>query len=159
MENKKRILFLCTGNSARSQMAEALMNRLGGDEFVAFSAGSNPQAAVHPLAIKTMHDMGIDISQNSTKSMDKFLHEPWDVIITVCDNAREACPIFPGQVAGAHWGFDDPAAFEGDDDEKEEMFVNTAVGLEQRIRLFLALPHGELAHHEYVQALQEIGKS
>src|SRR5579871_6120715 len=114
---KKRILFLCTGNSCRSQMAEGIMNKLGAGRFEAFSAGTNPAGYVHPQAIAAMHDMGIDISGNVSKSLDQFIGQHWDVIITVCDDARETCPVFPGQQITAHWGFEDPAKFVGNEAE------------------------------------------
>jgi arsenate reductase len=156
---KKRILFICTGNSARSQIAEALMNRLGSDRYIAFSAGSSPAGYVHPLAIRAMQQMHLDISHQTSKSIDLYLHEPWDVIITVCDNAKEACPIFPGQKIAAHWGFEDPAGFEGTDEQKLEEFIKTAVEIEERIRLLLALEEHLLPHNEYHQAIVEIGQN
>ena len=157
MPDKKRVLFLCTGNSCRSQMAEGLMNKLGGTRFTAFSAGSRPASAVSPLAIETMNDFGIDISSNTPKSLEVYHQEPWDLIITVCDNAREACPVFPGQKIGAHWGFEDPAEFEGTDEAKQAFFRKIALEIEKRIRLLLALPENVLPLREYEDAVQAIG--
>jgi arsenate reductase len=157
MSEKKRILFLCTGNSARSQMAEALMNHLGGNRFIAFSAGTYPAEHVHPLAIETIREMGLDISQNISKSLDLYLKEHWDIIITVCDNAKESCPIFPGQGIGAHWGFEDPADFEGTDEQKRTFFRKIATEIERRIRLLLALPEDMLPFIEYERAVKDIG--
>ena len=157
MTEKKRILFLCTGNSCRSQMAEVLMNHLGGDRFIAFSAGSFPSGSVHPLAIETMREMGLDISQNKSKSLDVYVNELWDIIITVCDNAKESCPIFPGQKIGAHWGFEDPAKFEGTDEQKRLFFRKIATEIERRIRLLLALPEDKLPFLEYEREVKSIG--
>jgi arsenate reductase len=135
--DKKRILFICTGNSCRSQMAEAFMNKLGGDRFTAFSAGSDPAGYVHPLAIKTMRERGIDISKNKSKSLDIYLQEPWDMVVTVCDDANEACPFFPGGKIREHWGFDDPAKFVGSEEQKRTFFRKIALEIENRIRQFL----------------------
>jgi arsenate reductase len=134
---KRKILFICTGNSCRSQMAEALMNYLGGDLFTAFSAGSNPSGYVHPLAIEVIKEKGIDISKNKSKSLDIYLHEPWDMVVTVCDNAKESCPFFPGGIIREHWGFEDPAEFVGTEEEKRVFFRKTADLIEKRIRLFI----------------------
>ena len=108
----QRILFLCTHNSARSQMAEGLLRALGGDRFAAFSAGT---AATHvrPLAIRAMHDLGIDIAGQESKTLDRYLGEPFDAVITVCDAANEACPIFPSAARRLHWSFDDPSRATG----------------------------------------------
>lgn len=157
MASKKRILFLCTGNSCRSQMAEGLMNKLAGDRFEAYSAGSNPTGYVHPMAIDTMRHMGVDISHNVSKSLDQYIGDPWNIIITVCDNAREACPTFPGRPISAHWGFEDPAHFEGTEEAKQRFFRQVATDIERRIRLFLALPESAMNEFEYAQAVRNIG--
>jgi arsenate reductase len=157
MPFRKHILFLCTGNSCRSQMAEALMNHLGADRFVAFSAGSSPAGYVHRLAIETMNEMGIDISQNKSKSLDLYLHEPWDLIITVCDDAKESCPVFPGQKIGAHWSFEDPAKFIGSEEEKKAFFQKIAMEIEGRIRLLLDLPEDKLRSDDYQREIRRIG--
>lgn len=117
METKKHVLILCTGNSARSQMAEGILRSIAGGKFVVESAGVAP-SRVRPEAIEAMSDIGIDISSHRSKSVDEFLDKPFDYVITVCDNAKESCPIFPGNVERIHWSFDDPAAFEGMDEEK-----------------------------------------
>lgn len=106
---KKRILFLCTGNSARSQMAEGLLRRMAGDRFEVFSAGTHP-AALNPTAVRVMREMGIDISGHRSKSVDEFSGQAFDVVFTVCDNAKEACPFFPGGGKRIHHSFEDPAA-------------------------------------------------
>jgi arsenate reductase len=109
MAEKKRVLILCTGNSARSQMAEGLLRELGGDRFEVESAGVNP-SRVRPEAIEAMRERGIDISGNHSKSADEFTGQEFDYIITVCDNARETCPVFPGHAARIHQSFEDPPA-------------------------------------------------
>ena len=133
------------------------MNHLGGDRFIAFSAGSFPSGSVHPLAIETMREMGLDISQNKSKSLDVYIKEPWDIIITVCDNAKENCPVFPGQKIGAHWGFEDPAQFEGTNEQKQLFFRKIATEIERRIRLLLALPEDMLPFIEYEREVKNIG--
>ena len=114
---KQRILFICTHNSARSQMAEGLLRHLGGGQFEPFSAGTEA-TAVRPLAIKAMAELGIDISQQQSKTLDRYLHEPFDMVITVCDTAAEACPIFPGAVQRRHWSFEDPSKATGSEAEQ-----------------------------------------
>lgn len=118
----KRVLILCTGNSCRSQMAEALWVWLGEGEWESKSAGSNPSGYVHPLAIKAMQELDIDISNNVSKHLDQFLQEEFDLVITVCDNAQESCPIFPGARETLHWPFEDPALATGTEEEKMAVF-------------------------------------
>ncbi len=109
MTNKKRVLILCTGNSARSQMAEGLLRQFASERFEVFSAGTNP-AGLNPHAIEAMREIGIDISGQRSKSVEEFVDQKFDYVITVCDNAREACPIFPGKAERVHHSFEDPAA-------------------------------------------------
>lgn len=118
----KRVLILCTGNSCRSQMAEAIWNARGMGAWEADSAGSRPSGYVHPLAIRAMQEMGLDISRNVSKSFAQFQNQPFDLIVTVCDNARESCPVMPGAARTLHWPFDDPAEADGTDDEKMTVF-------------------------------------
>ena len=113
MTEKKRVLILCTGNSARSQMAEGLLRHLAGDHFEVASAGVEP-TNVKPEAIEVMREAGIDISGHRSKSVDEFLGNPFDYVITVCDNANQQCPMFPGKAQRIHWSIEDPAALEGD---------------------------------------------
>lgn len=113
MSDKKRVLILCTGNSARSQMAEGLLRGLGGARFRVESAGTRP-TGVRPEAIEAMREVGIDISGQRSKSVDEFTAQEFDYVITVCDNARQSCPVFSGKTVRVHWGFDDPAAVEGE---------------------------------------------
>ena len=135
-----RVLFLCTGNSARSQMAEALLKQLSKDRIEVFSAGSAPQPQVHPLAKETLeYRYGIDTSDLVPKSMDRFLGEPFDYVITVCDRAAEVCPVFPGDPERIHWSFEDPAAVEGEG-ARRRAFASVANGLAARLRVWMALP-------------------
>jgi len=119
--DKKRVLFICTHNSARSQMAEGIMNALYGYKFQAFSAGTNP-SKVNPLAIEVLKEIGIDISHHRSKSIDEFRGETFDYVVTVCDNAKENCPYFPGGKKYVHRGFMDPASVEGTYEEKLSAF-------------------------------------
>lgn len=122
MMRKGRVLFLCTGNSARSQMAEGWANRLLGDRWEAYSAGTEPAGYVHPLAIQVMAEVGIDISQGRSKSVDEFRGQEFDLVITVCDHAAETCPLWPGKGRRLHLGFPDPAAATGTEWERREVF-------------------------------------
>lgn len=118
---KKRVLILCTGNSARSQMAEGLLRDLAGDRFEVFSAGTKP-GRVRPEAIAAMRELGIDLSGHRSKSVDEFAQQPFDYVITVCDNARESCPVYPASVQRIHWSFEDPAAVAGSEEERMKAF-------------------------------------
>lgn len=122
MSDKKRVLFLCTGNSARSQMAEALLSKLAGHEFDVFSAGLEPKL-VHPMTIWVLQEIGIDWSQSRSKSLNEFLEAPaFNYLITVCSNADQRCPVFPGMGQRLHWPFDDPAAVQGNELEQLAAF-------------------------------------
>lgn len=140
----KRLLFLCTGNSARSQMAEAILNAKGKNRFAAASAGSRPAAAVNRYALETLREFRIPWSGHPPRSVDGVEREPWDFVITVCDRAKESCPIFPGQPVVAHWGMPDPADVEGDDAMKRAAFRDAFLLLNRRIELLLALPVDKL---------------
>ena len=129
---KQRVLFICTHNSARSQMAEGLLRHLAGDRFDVFSAGTEA-TEVRPLAIKVMHEIGIDISHQHSKTLERYLHEPFDMVITVCDSAAEACPIFPGAVQRRHWSFEDPSRATGAEDE--QLVVYRRIRDEIRVRI------------------------
>ena len=142
-----RVLFLCTHNSARSQMAEAILRQMGGDQVEAFSAGSLP-TEVHPETVATLREAGIDATELSAKSMERFIGEPLDYIITVCDRVRDVCPSFPGDPAQAHWSIADPAMVE-DPDRRAQAFREVLSELQVRIRYLLLLPHpgtGERFH-------------
>ena len=121
MPDKKRVLILCTGNSARSQMAEGLLRHDAGDRFEVFSAGTRP-SHVRPEAIAVMRELGIDISNQRSKGVDEFTDQSFDYVLTVCDNAKETCPIFPGQAIRMHQRFDDPAELQGSDQERLALF-------------------------------------
>jgi arsenate reductase len=118
---KARVLFLCTHNSARSQMAEALLRHLAGDRVEVASAGTEARG-VHPFAVRAMEEVGIDISGQSSKTLDRVLDDRWDYVVTVCDSANEACPVFPRAGARLHWSFDDPSGASGSDDERLAVF-------------------------------------
>ena len=137
MNERRRVLFLCTGNSARSQMAEGLLRVMAGEMFDVASAGVSP-ANVRPEAIAVMREIGIDISQHRSKSVDEFVDREFDYVITVCDNAREQCPVFPGQAKQIHWSFDDPAAAEGDEPTRLAVFRRVRDEIKQHLQLFVA---------------------
>ena len=133
---KKQILILCTGNSARSQMAEGLLRHEAASQFDVYSAGTKP-GIVRPEAIAAMGEIGIDITGHRSKSVDEFLGKPLDTIITVCDNAKESCPAFPGGVQRLHWPFSDPAAMEGPEEKRLEAFRKVRDQIHGRIMVFL----------------------
>ena len=135
-ENKPRVLILCTGNSARSQMAEALLRHVGGTRYETFSAGTKP-VGVNPLAIEVMREKGIDISKQQSKSVAEFAGQEFATVITVCDNAAQECPIFPGAPQRAHWSLPDPAAVSGTREEKLGAFRKVRDDLERRIQSFV----------------------
>lgn len=139
---KTRVLILCTGNSARSQMAEGWLRYLAGDRYEVASAGTRP-TAVNPLAIAVMRERGIDIRAHRSKSVSEFQGHPFDFVITVCDAAAEACPIFPGPARRIHWSFPDPAAATGSEDDRLAAFREVRDGLEARLRRWLAAPEVE----------------
>ena len=122
MAAKPLVLILCTGNSCRSHLAEGILRRAAGDLIEVASAGSNPSGHVHPMAIQVMQEIGIDISGHRSKHMNEFLTRDVNTVITVCGNADQACPMFPGQVNRHHWGFDDPAHATGTDDQRLALF-------------------------------------
>ena len=134
---QQRVLILCTGNSARSQMAEGWLRALADGQFAVFSAGTHP-STVNPLAITAMQERGIDISQHRSKSVTEFLGQPFDYVITVCDQAAEACPIFPGPAQRLHWSFPDPAVATGTAAERLVAFRQVRDALEQQLRTWLA---------------------
>ena len=133
----KRVLILCTGNSCRSQMAEALWEQLSRGEWDSVSAGSQPSGYVHPLAIAAMSELDADVSEYRSKSVEEFRDQPFDLVVTVCDNARESCPAFPGATQTLHWPFDDPAEATGSDEEKMVCFRRIRDQIQDRISAFL----------------------
>jgi arsenate reductase (thioredoxin) len=134
--NKKRVLFLCTGNSCRSQMAEALLRELAANEFDAKSAGTNP-TRVNPTAVRVMAEIAIDITGQHSKSVDEMKGQQFDYVITVCDRAREACPVFPHDAKKLHWGFEDPAEATGTEEERLSVFRQVRDEIAERVREFL----------------------
>jgi protein-tyrosine-phosphatase len=157
------VLFLCTGNSARSILAESLMNTLGKGKFRAFSAGSLPKGQVHPLALELLRRTNLPAEGFRSKSWDEFATpgaRSMDFIFTVCDNAAgEVCPVWPGKPMSAHWGIADPAAADGTDAEKAFAFLKTLKQLETRIKLFTKLPIDSLDRTTLQAKLRDIGKS
>ena len=157
------VLFVCTGNSARSIMAEALMNHAGGGRFKAFSAGSHPTGKVHPLALQALARLRLPTEGFRSKSWEEFSKPdspPLDFVLTVCDNAAgESCPYWPGQPMTAHWGVADPAAATGTDEEKARHFNDALLTLKRRIDLMLAVPLARLDAMSLQHELREIGKT
>ena len=157
------VLVLCTGNSARSIMAEALINTMGQGRFQAYSAGSHPGGTVNPFAIEKAHALHYPIAHLRSKSWDEFAAPgapKMDFIITVCDNAAgEVCPVWPGQPISAHWGFEDPAAVEGSDDAKRSAFDQVFRHIMGRVRLFVNLPLKTLDAAAIQSELRSIGKT
>jgi len=133
---KARVLVLCTGNSARSQMAEGLFRDEAGDRYDVFSAGTKP-TQVRPEAIAVMKEIGIDISGHRSKSVDEFAGQEFDEVITVCDNAKESCPVFPGKTQRLHWPYEDPAAVQGSEEERRAAFRKVRDQIHSRIMVFL----------------------
>lgn len=162
MTTPYHVLILCTGNSARSILAEAILNRLGSGRFIAYSAGSQPKGKVHPLALELLSRHGYAIEGLRSKSWDEFAAQTapqLDFIFTVCGNAAaETCPIWPGHPATAHWGVDDPASANGSLDEQRTAFAKAYEELEARINCFVALPIDSLSKDALRTELQKIGQ-
>ena len=153
-----RLLFLCTGNSARSQMAEAILNFKARGRVAAESAGSRPAARVNPLALETLDHYGIAWNGHPPRSVDGLEREAWDFVITVCDKARESCPVFPGQPMLAHWGMPDPAEVVGDEATRRAAFRDAYLLLRRRIDLLLALPLEQLERLALEAKVRTIGR-
>ena len=136
MTEKARVLFLCTHNSARSQMAEGLLRHLAGDRFEVMSAGTEA-THVRPLAIRAMDEIGVDISGQESKTLERYLGEPFDYVITVCDDANEACPFFPGATNRLHWSLPDPSAAKGTEEERLAVFRSVRDALRDRVQAVL----------------------
>ena len=141
MSERRRVLILCTGNSARSQMAEGLLRHLADHRFEVISAGVAP-TRVRPEAITAMREIGIDISAHRSKSLSEFSGQGFDYVITVCDNANEHCPVFPGNTKRIHWSFDDPAAAEGDQEVRLTVFRRVRDEILHKLRLFVRRNYG-----------------
>ncbi len=162
-DTPKQVLFICNGNSARSILAEGLLNYLGRGRFAAHSAGSHPNGIVNPFALSTLQALHIPADGFRSKNWDEFSQPgapTLDYVFTVCDNAAgEMCPVWPGQPMTAHWGVPDPAAVEGTDEAKARAFMATAVTLRRRIELMLSLPIASLDRMAIQRELQQIGKA
>jgi arsenate reductase (thioredoxin) len=162
VKSRYNVLFLCTGNSARSIMAEAILKRKGMPNFAAFSAGSHPAGFVHPEAIKQLQAARMDTEGFYSKSWDRFAEPdapPLNFVFTVCDKAAaEVCPLWPGQPMTAHWGIPDPAAVKGTPEEVERAFKEAFAALDRRISLFLCLPLSSLDELALQKELDEIGR-
>jgi len=163
MDRPFNVLFLCTGNSARSIMSEAMMNAMGAPRFRAYSAGSHPTGKVSPFALELLRKNGLATEGLRSKSWDEFARPgapELDFIFTVCDSAAgEACPLWPGKPVTAHWGVEDPAAVDGDDETRRKAFFRAFNRLQHRIQLFLSLPLAKLDRGALTQQLREIGRS
>ena len=138
MDEQVRILVICTGNSARSQMAEGLLRHLGGERMQVFSAGAEPSGQVHPLAVQAMAELGLDISAHRPKSLITFLGQPFDFVIAVCSHAAQSCPVFPGPAKRLNWFYDDPAAVQGSEAERLAAFRTLRDDLRKRTADWLA---------------------
>jgi arsenate reductase len=158
-----KVLFLCTGNSARSVMAEALLNKLGAGRFEAYSAGSTPAGKVNPFTLELLGRRGHPVDGFRSKSWDEFAQAGapvMDVVITVCDNAAgEVCPVWPGRPANAHWSFEDPAAHDGSDESKRRKFEAVYDQIRRRIEQLVALPRVKLNRGAIVEELKAIGRT
>jgi arsenate reductase len=157
------VLFLCTGNSARSILAESLLNDMGKGRFRAFSAGSHPAGQVNPFALELLEKNHYPTAELRSKPWDVFAQPdapPLDFVITVCDKAAgEVCPVWPGQPMTAHWGIPDPAAVEGSDDAKRRAFLDAMNQMQRRISMFVSLPFNSLDSMKLQQAVRDIGKT
>jgi len=159
MQTLKKVLFLCTGNSARSILAEYLLRRIGQGRFEVYSAGTEPAGTVNAIALRVLKELyHVDATDARSKSTGEFQSVDFDFVITVCDNARESCPIWPGQPIIAHWGVPDPALATGDESERFRVFRQTALVLQRRIELFCALPIDKLDRLKLEQLTRDIGK-
>lgn len=153
-----KILFLCTGNSARSILAEYLLQRIAPLRFEVYSAGAAPKRAPHPMALTVLQDtFRIDASGARSKSWEEFKHVEFDFVVTLCDNARETCPVWPGQPIIAHWNSPDPAAFDGDEQEMHRIFWQVAQQINRRLELLASLPFEKLDSLRLEAATKEIG--
>lgn len=159
VETQFKILFLCTGNSARSILAEYIMKKASKDRFSVYSAGSHPKGHVHPLALKVLKDgYQLDANDARSKSIDELKNIHFDFVITLCDIAREECPILSGSPITAHWGVNDPADYDGPKEEHFYLFRGVGTQIQQRINLFCSLPFEKLDNLRLEQLTKEIGQ-
>lgn len=152
----KKILFLCTQNSARSQMAEAIVNSKAKDKFAAYSAGSNPAYEINPYAVAAIEEVGIDMSKQKPKSVVNFIDEEFDFIITLCDKMKSECPSFTNDAIHVHWGISDPKDFQGNDEERIIYFKKVRNELNRRIELLISLPLDKIEKASIKQKLEDI---
>jgi len=154
-----KVLFLCTGNSARSIFAEYFLRRLGGKRFEAYSAGASPSGTVNPTTIRVLRErFNIDARDARSKPWDELREVRFNFVITVCDHARETCPVWPGQPIVAHWGVDDPAAFVGPPETKERFFYQVGLTLYRRLQIFTSLPFEQLDRLKLEKVTRDIGR-
>lgn len=154
-----KILFLCTGNSARSILGEYLIRKVAPKKFESYSAGAKPAGKINPMVQRILKETyQIDASDARSKSWTEFKDVRFDFVITVCDNARESCPVWPGQPVIAHWGSADPASFEGTEEEKMKKTLEVAMQIQRRINLFTSLPFAQLEYLKLEHAVKDIGK-
>ena len=139
IDTKIQVLFVCTGNSARSQMSEGLLRSLAGGMVDVYSAGTEPSDRVNPFAVKVMAENGINISKHYPKKVEEFLSKEFDIVVTTCDGARQACPTFPGVARNYHWNLEDPAAAEGTEEERMEVFRKTLADISERAAELMAV--------------------
>ncbi|MDR0533155.1 MAG: arsenate reductase ArsC [Verrucomicrobiales bacterium] len=155
-----KILFLCTGNSGRSILAEFLLRQSAGDKFEVYSAGANPTGKVNPIILWVLDEVfNIEAASARSKSWTEFQDFTFDFVITLCDRARESCPVWRGQPIIAHWGFEDPANFIGDEEQKQQAVTKIAFEIKRRIDLFIALPFEKLENIRLAYAVQELGRN
>ena len=152
-----RVLFVCTGNSARSQIAQTVLNRKARGRFIAESAGAQPAQRVHPMAIGALERHGFFWNGHPPQGLDAVMGQPWDFVITVCDRAKETCPIFPGQPVIAHWGMPDPVEASGTEEQRQRVFDDTLLLISRRLDLLLALPIEKLERLALQRRVNEIG--
>lgn len=158
MPSRAKVLFLCTGNSTRSIMGEFLLRKLGGGKFETFSAGAHPRGEVHPATLRVLREIHkIDASGARSKPWSEFEGQAFDFVITVCDDARESCPVWPGQPIVAHWSSPDPAKWKGSDEEIYGAFVKVSFQIRRRVELFTCLPLEKLDRLRMAEMTREIG--
>ena len=153
----KKILFICSGNSARSVMAEELLRLKGEGRFCVFSAGTRPYAEIHPLTIRVLGEIGVSLQGRKPRAIAELADERFDIILTLCDTAREECPIFPGHPIRGHWGMPDPALYKGTEEEKLGFFRKTLQEISNRIDLFVLLETERMDHNELEKRIGDIG--
>jgi len=156
---KLNVLFLCTGNSARSQIAEALLATRGKGRFVAMSAGTAPAPAINPLALEVLRELGINWTGHAPRNIDEVSGAQWDIVITLCDDAKESCPVFPNAPVMVHWGMDDPAAVQGTNAKRRLAFRRAALILERRVEFLVSLPSEVALNRDGLRHIFKVGSA